>query len=338
KIAKIKSLGTSGDLTRAIEAPIEMCSDEWIAKEENRRWSDLASSADGKILAAVVDNGASDAYTGDDGFIYILTDGGDNWEAKLADVPRRWYDIDMSADGTFLIAVENGGNPWVSEDYGNSWTMRGNPGAAGTRNWYEVAYLNGDGRILLAEFNGVNGRIWSSDNKGVDWTRRTDTNRKWVDIAASSDGQKLVAITFNDLTATDSGGIFTSIDRGNTWQRRTTDSKKWDDVASSPNGTYLAAVIKDGGIYVSDDSGVNWNPTSAPDRGWEDIISIGEDGQTLMASVNGGSIYTSTDRGVTWEEESAGSRKWFDLVSSADGKQIVAIDEGGKIYIKKICN
>ena len=51
----------------------------------------------------------------------------------------------------------------------------------------------------------------------------------------------------------------------------------------------------------------------------------------MLAAEWEGRLYTTSDAGVTWCA-SEGIRRWSGVASSADGKKLVAVDQGGLIY------
>ena len=78
----------------------------WTARESNRGWQSIASSADGTKLAAVVLGGQ----------IYTSIDSGTNWTVQPVGLPAsaEWNSIASSADGTKLAAVMNRGQIYTS--------------------------------------------------------------------------------------------------------------------------------------------------------------------------------------------------------------------------------
>lgn len=156
---------------------------------------------------------------------------------------------------------------------------------------------------------------------GETWVAR-QANRFWSGIAASLDGMKQVAVTFNNF-------IYTSTDAGATWIARE-DQRGWNAVASSSDGTKLCAVDWGGRIYTSTDSGITWT-ARASNRNWDGIASS-EDGTMLAASAYNDRIYVSTDSGVSWTAVES-VRGWSNITSSADGQKLAAVVDGGLIYI-----
>jgi VCBS repeat-containing protein len=276
----------------------------WTARESNRVWFAIASSADGTKLAAVVDGGQ----------IYTSTDSGATWTARESN--RVWRSIASSADGTKLAAVVNAGQIYTSTDSGVTWTAR-----ESNRVWRSIA-SSADGTKLAAGV-GNGGLIYTSTDSGVTWTPR-GSSRGWYGIASSEDGTKLAAAAYGSQ-------IYTSTDSGVTWTERLSDANRsWYGIASSADGTKLAAVVANGQIYTSADSGLNWTARES-NRFWFSIASS-SDGSKLAAVVLNGQIYTSIDSGATWLAAASGTRNWVSVGSSADGTKLAAVPNGGQIY------
>jgi hypothetical protein len=152
----------------------------------------------------------------------------------------------------------------------------------------------------------------------------------WYAVASSSDGTKLVAVSYpyiNGIDGTTNGGwIYMSADSGATWTQTSAPNETWWSVASSSDGTKLVAVAFGGGIYTSADSGATWTQTSAPSHGWY-AVACSADGTKLVAvagDVYGEGIYTSTNSGATWKQNSAPDEEWYSVASSLDGTKLVA--------------
>jgi hypothetical protein len=187
------------------------------------------------------------------------------------------------------------------------------------------------------------GKIGSFNYNNIfNWTPRGSA-LKWMDIASSSDGRKLVA---TDFGANANGGyIYTSTDSGVTWTPRGL-ARNWKAIASSSDGTNLVtADYPDfnwnepdrGYIYTSNDSGETWVERKGAGSKWWQSFASSSDGRKLAAVAWGDYIYTSTDYGVTWNKVTnsvvagiAGTttREWQDIASSSDGTKLVATDRG----------
>ena len=273
----------------------------WTARESNRNWYRVASSADGtKLLTAVMG-----------GQIYTSWDSGATWTPRESD--RNWFGVASSADGTKLVATAAGGQIYTSSDSGVTWTARDST----SQSWRSVASA-ADGSKLVAVVE--NGQIYTSSDSGVTWTAR-ETSRYWTDVASSADGTKLVACV-------NGGQIYTSSDSGTSWTARES-NRSWYGVASSADGTKLVACVSLGQIYTSSDSGVTWTARES-NRAWYGVASSA-DGTRLVASTEGYQIYTSSDSGLTWTARES-SRDWHGVASSADGTKLVVCIRLGQIY------
>ncbi len=164
------------------------------------------------------------------------------------------------------------------------------------------------------------------------WTQTTAPTNYWNSIAASADGNRLVATVYG-------GGIYSSTDSGKTWKPTGAPSGvPWTTVASSADGTKLvAAAFYKYPIYLSTNSGISWS-TNGPGGDWQSV-ACSSDGKKLVAVANeNGSIYTSTNAGITWRQAAnAPSNFWQSVACSADGNKMVAAVGGsltaGPIYV-----
>ncbi len=274
----------------------------WTARDINRNWSAIASSADGTKLVAVV--------LGD--LIYTSTNSGATWTDEKGSVIQDWNAVASSADGTKLVAVANNGHIYTSPDSGATWVMRDS-----SREWRCVA-SSADGTKLVA---GVeNGQLFTSTDSGQTWTPREST-RVWLGVASSDDGTRLVAAAMNDH-------VYTSADSGQTWTPQE-NHRAWRSVTSSADGSKLVAAEQGGKIYTSTDYGVTWTAREN-DRDWY-FLASSSDGTKLAGVVNNGLIYTSADSGVTWAARET-TRAWLGVAASADGSKFAAVAAGEQIY------
>lgn len=236
----------------------------WIERRGagQREWSGMASSADGSKL--VVGDGAESG-----GYLYTSTDIGETWTERQGAGRGASWKLASSADGTKLVAAPFsdrdgtngfGGFLYTSADGGESWQKRDN---AGEGHWRAVV-ISSDGLRLAAfrEATGVSNvaSLITSVDGGQTWVERSppdgSTWKQFTSLAASSDGEKLVAA----IGPSDAPGfIVTSSDGGETWTRRdTAGERNWDEFVSSADGQILYA-RESGNIYRSDDAGASWS-------------------------------------------------------------------------------
>ena len=276
--------------------------ESWTARESNRYWTSVASSADGTRLVAVV------AFPG---HIYTSTDSGVSWTER--DPIRNWSAVASSADGTRLVAAVVGAPLYTSTDSGVTWTARDV-----NRYWFAVASSADGTRLVAADRYG---QLYTSTDSGVSWTAR-ESNRNWYAVASSADGTRLVASVVG-------GQLHTSTDSGVSWTARES-IRDWFGIASSADGTRLVAVVEGGQIHTSTDSGISWTARDS-NRDWK-LVASSADGTRLVATARFGRLYSSTDSGISWTPNES-NREWYAVASSSDGSRLVATAWGGKIYI-----
>ena len=290
--------------------------DPWLPHGPEGAWNGLASSADGRLLAA----------TARDDRVHTSTDFGLTWTPR-GDA-RAWQAIASSADGNRLVAVVEGGRIHTSSDAGNTWTEREKP-----RNWSAVA-SSSDGLWLAATVNS--GRIHTSTDAGVTWSEGASV-QAWSAIASSADGRKLVAAVYD-------GAIHASTDAGQTWTV-SGPIKLWKALASSADGTRLVAAVWDGRISTSTDSAAHWtewdsNPLGSGGRihRWRSLATTA-DGSVFAAAEEPsppgwrgwGLLAMVNDSPRVWEEQGR-KLNWSAITCSADGLRWAAAGEGDRIH------
>ena len=284
-------------------------------------WSSIASSADGRKLAAVT------TVWPDSGQIYSSADAGSTWQ--LTSAPNYpWTCVGSSADGVKLIA---GAFPpagvWLSTNSGVAWTATIHP----SYEYFVSAGCSGDGNNLLA----VAGSIYTSTNRGVSWLWNPiyGTVANWTASAASASGTTLLVLGYMRFN---SDTMLSSTNWGLTWEH-TWLSQAWSSATSSADGRTLAATSRYGygGIYTSADYGATWSSNDVPNLEWVSIASSADGKKLIAAAVNGngpGPIYTSSNAGKTWLQSDAPSNNWCSVTASADGCRLIAAVNGGGIY------
>jgi len=281
---------------------------KFVARESNRNWNGVASSRDGTNLVAILAGGNPS--------IYLSTNAGVNWMAPQLPPQQSWNTVAVSADGQRGVVGANNEYLYLSSDQGLTWARRTVPGI---RVWSGIA-LSANGSNIVAVASGA---VWGSVDGGENWVVRTPPSSAWrsaatsadgqkqaigadkiyvsknggtnwtttspsgtfVGVASSSDGDRIVAVSFN-------GQIVTSVDGGTNWTVRTgAGTRAWQAVTCSTDGTKIAATVSGGGIYVSVDGGGGWT-ARASNAAWTDVAMSG-DGNRIIATVLAGQIFTS---------------------------------------------
>jgi photosystem II stability/assembly factor-like uncharacterized protein len=223
------------------------------------------------------------------------------------DSARFWRGIAMSHTGKQQTAVVNGGQIYISGNYGESWIAKDS-----NRNWYGPIAMSYSGDIQTATVDS--GQIYVSTDYGNTWVAK-DSNRNWNGVAMSSSGARQTAVVYG-------GQIYVSTDYGNTWVAKDS-NRNWMGVAMSHDGTIQTAVVYGGQVYVSTDSGNTWVAKDFS-RNWSGVAMSSSGARQTAVVTGGGRIYTSVDYGNTWTQRSTG-KDWVDVAMSADGRLQLAI-------------
>jgi hypothetical protein len=141
------------------------------------------------------------------------------------------------------------------------------------------------------------------------------TNGGWDDLALSADGSTMYASW--------SGTLYISTNSGADWV--SISDADFTAFIPSADGTKLAA-ISASVFYLSTNSGKTWLSNSTPAT--FGTFAASADLSNLVA-VGGSQIYVSTNSGAAWSLTSAPSENWISIATSADGTQVVALDEEG---------
>lgn len=161
-----------------------------------------------------------------------------------------------------------------------------------------------------------------------DWQQAdADAGLFWMDVAASADGNRLVACAAGD-------GIYLSVSNALHWtlvSGTASPSNYWEAVCSSASGSRLGAVRNAQGgaspdIFRSSNYGSSFTAAGAPYENWTAIASS-DDGLKLAAVGRvfyGSPVYTSSNGGGSWTAGPV-SRDWTDIASSSDGSRLAAV-------------
>jgi photosystem II stability/assembly factor-like uncharacterized protein len=176
------------------------------------------------------------------------------------------------------------------------------------------------------EFGSKPGNIYTSADSGVTWTKHDELLQKWVSLASSADGSRLVA-------AADGGFIYVSVDSGTTWTPHLA-AGTWLGVVSSADGTQVVA--SGDSLFTSADSGSTWTEQTWPFN-WclPAVRASSADGSKIIAFGVGGHgagyFFTSSDFGRSWTQRWFADG-WSDMASSADGTKLVVVQIHGGIH------
>jgi photosystem II stability/assembly factor-like uncharacterized protein len=308
--------GTQSIVTQALPADYQNFGKTWTARDTARRWWAVASSADGRRLAASVAEDVPDVS--ETGHIYTSDDGGATWTPRH--VAGDWTALAMSADGGVIAAADDG-DIHVSTDQGLTWTLARSTGG-GT---IFAIKASADGSRLIALVYG--GELHISQDSGLTWVQPSVT-RNWFGIAGSADARHLVAVE-------NVGDIWTSDDFGVNWTDRG-QPNAWYGVASSADGRMVYAITENQ-IHASSDYGRNWTVVHGSAATEWYYIAASADGRKVVA-LDGthGNIHLSGDAGLTWRVEGGGTNLWWTVAMSADGTKLLASVRDGQLYTSSV--
>lgn len=231
------------------------------------------------------------------------------------------------ADSDTVVAVFGGafggGEVWVSEDGGASWTDRsaglpGNPVRAvefaGSR------LLVGGGQLFGSAYFG----LYASDDLGASWTRLDDAGWPLAVVTAiavdPADPQTILA-------STDGAGVNRSTDGGATWQTAIggTQQLSAQSLRFAPaSSTQLLLGASSLGVYRSLDAG---DAFAAASTGISEFNLYAIDTSPVDAnqlavafqSNNAGGLLTSSDGGATWTAATAPPTRYSAVRFAPDG-------------------
>jgi Putative Ig domain len=171
-------------------------------------WKKVAVAQDQVHLAAV-DNGG-DIWLGQ----RINPTGGSGknvlqWiDQSQTGAPRnkQWTSVDLTIDGRQIVATEDHGPLWLSNDFGATWETKtiqtsADPAVQSSNNWIGVAASNAASNPIsqLAIIAATSdGQLWRSYNDGAGWTQIvTPGVSNWSTLQTSSTGISLIDLLGN---------------------------------------------------------------------------------------------------------------------------------------------
>jgi photosystem II stability/assembly factor-like uncharacterized protein len=274
--------------------------------------------------------------------VYFSDDSGATWSQRNTGITgNSFWDVATNADGSIVTAVQNGGNIWVSRNFGVTWEQRTNvstPYGSGLGGWLNVA-MSDSGRYIVTTMNG---KLFRSTDYGQTFIEKTIDSRisgnsdQIPVIAISGDGKNIIIPTnqnANVYISTNFGTSFFAVGA--------LPSVSWASAGISGDGNTLVAAAYGENIWVSHDAGSTWNESvidvSRPNKSWG-RITVSYDGMIMGLTRYGYKLITSDTGGDTWEvKPKSPSQMWRGITSSRDGRVIYAaaiLDHGsGGVYL-----
>ena len=307
------------------------------------QYQSVATNDTGRVMAATT-------FTAAGGQIFTSTDSGESFTASSAPVAA-WVSLDMTPDGTRMVAVAAGGGLFRSTDSGFSWTRIDtgiNP--AGSLP-YESVTLSDDGtRVVAATFNGPVFFSSNADSTTPGFQQATlagggvltDAFRA---VDSSAGGTTVVA-------AASSGNLYVSGDGGATFSPlpvtvgSTAVADGWYRAALSGDGTRIALAgstdfgqgvdpaPRSTGLYVGNLAGGAWTWTQASTvAGAFTSVAMSGSGGVVGATLSsttagtGGEVLLSSDGGQSFTRVSTPGNEvdWRAMALSEDATRAVLV-------------
>ncbi len=158
------------------------------------------------------------------------------------------------------------------------------------------------------------------------WTARSAAgSRQWYQVAMSSNGETIAAITGYNVT----NPVYYSHDGGTTWNTGNV-SANFADIAVSANGQTMYAPELYQGMRKSTDGGATWGPRTGPAASYA-TLDISADGAVVAAVAGGWNIQISTDGGANFVSRGP-VMNWYDITVSSNGTRMAAVVDSGYIF------
>ena len=236
-----------------------------LSKQIQLRYAQPSFSADGSKIALT---GMGEQY------LYISTDGGQNWTEKGPD--PRYKSVKVSPDGSFLVGC-SGSNATgyithISTDDGQTWTQKGTNNIGCPRNVFN------------------NGTIISKQVNDGEMAKSTDYGQTWIETPGVLSGDHFTAFSNNENNVFEGDRI--SLDGGNHWTPSNAPIPAGDLIFHSQisdDGKKLSITTyplnSAGGVrrytfLTSVDGGRTWN--SSIENGHESMLRMSSDGSKLF--------------------------------------------------------
>eukprot|EP01040_Poterioochromonas_malhamensis_P006613 gene6613-7122_t len=258
-------------------------------------WHGFTSDSSGTYLTA-----AQSAYGGE-GQIYFSVNGGLNW--SLSNAPAQgYYVIAGSSSGQILLTVGHSSTPYVSLDYGSTWTQKST-----TQGSPNSVAISGNGQCMAYTLSSG---ISFSNNQGASWST-IGPNVECQAVSMDTTGTHIVV-------AVNAVGLYYSENSGTTFSLQYSNSNaNYDSIAFSGIGSvYAGMTTTPYSLLVSTNYGLSWTVASNNNYHFE-CLSVSSSGQNII-SVIGGQLYFSTNAGVTFTELTS-SGCGFECALNGDG-------------------
>ncbi len=207
----------------------------FVGTNMSRVWSDIACSADGSKMAAIVN--------GDGSPVFVSTNYGVMWYPAPFIIGQPHAVIAWTADASELVVVTSG-MLYVSTNWGVAWCSTNNNAPFGTA----IACSASGSTLATVAYNDL---FDTSTNFGATWMTNDVPAEDWTAFASSADGNELLAA---------SAPIGGTGPRGGIWILQTPPSPKLNDSLSSGSLNFSWLVPSTNMVLEQSPDLINWTP------------------------------------------------------------------------------
>jgi len=297
-----------------------------ISKDYGFTWEQKPEFESYSLLSVAISNdGKYILVGGTNTSLFYSNDGGASFIQKFTS--SYWFEIKMSKSGQYQTAIGPMNEIYISNNYGETFTIHNTSGTPGLNNAYLA--MSYDGKYQSITLNQDIQGIYRSNDYGQTWnvidlSSITTPGEALDGIAMSGNGKIQMAVEIN------SGNVYKSTDYGVTWTHiyniNIPDNAELYFISLSETGQYVLIPDYEGYIWTSNDYGNTFTNNLKIDdqsqltfgtRGWYPC-SISNTGQYQTVcdydgtGGSGGYIYTSNDYGKNFYiRNSSGEKYWW---------------------------
>jgi hypothetical protein len=229
-----------------------------------------------------------------------------------------------SADGLFIVVINNPGYIDISVDEGISWKQTGF-----YNNWTYCSCsrsLLGDNYYIAV--SDTIGNLYTSFNNGDLWIKQSILGKKqWSSLSFSNNADHLFATVTNEYLYV---GKF--IDTTNIL-KTDAPSLNWSNAKSSIDGKYIISSEQNGNIWFSNNYGIVFEKKIDYDSYDWNYINISSNGQNVIATEYGGNLWLSNNYGNSFDKINITNKNWDFVNQSIDGNIIITGTIDDKVWV-----
>ena len=252
---------------------------------------------EGITAAAFSADGRIGVVAGDEGSVFLTTDGGESWgPLNLTLEGGEWIiAAALSADGRIGMVAGDKGSVFLTTDGGESWGPLNLTLEGGER--IIAAALSADTQIMIYHItSAVDLRVADGDWENFD----VPIGREWITAAALSADGRIWAVAGSE------GSVFLTTDGRKSWRSLDLplNEREWITAATfSADGGIGVLVGDEGSVFRTADGGENWGSSRLQLKRteWITAAALSADGRIGVLVGNESSVFRTANGGESWE-------------------------------------